>query len=327
MAAGRGNWEEVKSRMAGLEDDPTIHFVGNRFSSIFEKAIEGTHLDDIDLECSIVLSYWDTYFGELPALPDWMEDARVLRVIEKTAINPLSNKKKMPKMLAEAGKSYVAPPTYESIEEAETHAGGEVSIWFFKSAYGTAGKNMFCVSTDDLSEAELPEHHVIQAGVQNLALIDGKKFTTRIYVLIWNGATYLYDNGFLMIHGTVYDETSTDYAVQIDHVGYANPDGPVKMQQLVHYDDYEKFAPKFTELIREIDPIFAEAKAASDRDSYILLGIDILLQASGDIKLIEINTFPNFLHTPEITDEVNIPFFIAAIKTMLDCEIDSLQKV
>lgn len=313
--------------MASLQDEPTIHFVGNRFSSIFEKAIAGTHLDGTDLQCSIVLSYWDTYFGELPALPDWMRDARVLKVIEKTAINPLSNKKKMPKMLAEAGKSYVAPPTYDSIDEAETDAGGEVSIWFFKSAYGTGGKNMFCVSSDDLSETDLPQHHVIQAGVENLALIDGKKFTTRIYVLIWNGATYLYDNGFLVIHGTAYDETSTDYAVQIDHVGYDNPDGPVKMQQLVHYADYEKFAPKFTELIREIDPIFAEAKAASDRDSYILLGIDILLQASGDIKLIEINTFPNFLHTPEITEEVNIPFFIAAIKTMLDCEIDSLQKV
>ena len=325
--AGGGNWEEVKSRMASLEDKPTIHFIGNRFSSIFEKAIAGIGFADIDLQCPVILSYWDTYFGELPALPAGMKDARVLRVIEKTAINPLSNKKKMPKMLAEAGKSHVAPPTYDSIDEAMTHAGEEVSIWFFKSAYGTGGMNMFCVSTDDLSETELPQHHVIQAGVQNLALIDGKKFTTRIYVLIWNGATYLYDNGFLMIHGIAYNEASTDYKVQIDHLGYDNPDGAVKMKQLVNYEEYEKFAPRFTELIREINPIFAEAKAASDRDSFILLGIDILLQASGDIKLIEINTFPNFLHTPEITDGLNIPFFIAAIKTMLDCEVDSLQKV
>jgi hypothetical protein len=313
--------------MTSQEQQPAVHFVGNRFKSIFEKAIDSARIREINPTPPVVLTYWDTYFGELPALDDWMKGARVLRVIEKTAINPLSNKKKMPKMLAAAGKAHVAPPTYDSTDEAVAHAGDPVSIWFFKSAYGTGGKNMFCVTTDDLSETELPQHHVIQAAVKNLALIDGKKFTTRIYVLIWNGATYLYNNGFLVIHGTAYDETSTDYTVQIDHVGYDNPDGPVKMQQLVHYDDYERFAPRFTELVREIDPIFADAKAASDRDSYILLGIDILLQASGDIKLIEINTFPNFLHTPEITEQVNVPFFEAALLTMLGYEVNTLRPV
>ena len=313
--------------MTSEEQQPALHFVGNRFKNIFEKAIGSARNKAINPTPPVVLTYWDTYFGELPALDDWMKGARVLRVIEKTAINPLSNKKKMPKMLAAAGKAHVAPPTYDSSDEAVAHSGDLVSIWFFKSAFGTGGKNMFCVSTADLSETELPPHHIVQAGVPNLALIDGKKFTTRIYVLIWNGATYLYDNGFLMIHGIPYDAASTDYRVQIDHVGYENPDGPIKMQQLVNYVDYKKFAPRFAKLIRDIDPIFVDAKAASDRDSYILLGIDILLQASGDVKLIEINTFPNFLHTPEITEQVNVPFFEAALLTMLGYEVDTLKPV
>lgn len=304
-----------------------VHVVGNRFKSIFEKAVASVRLPAIDAQHPVVLSYWDTYFGQVPSLDDSMSDARVLRVIDKTAVNPLANKKKMPQMLADAGRAHVAPPTYNSIEEALAHVGDKVPIWFFKSAYGTGGKGMFCVSADELSEVELPQNYVIQAGVQNLALIDGKKFTTRIYVLIWNGRSYLYENGFIVIHGAAYDEASTDYDVQIDHLGYDNPDGPVQMQQLVNYSEYLKFAPRVAELVKEIDPIFVDAKAASDRDSYILLGIDVLLQESGDIKLIEINTFPNFLHTPEITEEVNVPFFMAAIKTMFDCDVDSLQKI
>lgn len=318
-----GEQFQINSR----DQRPAVHFVGNRFTNIFEKAMGSARINAIDLERPVLLTYWDTYFGQLPALENWAKEARVLRVIEKTAINPLSNKKKMPKMLADTGRAHLSPPTYDSVDEALGYVGEEVSIWFFKNAYGTGGKDMFCVLADDLSEAELPQHHVIQAGVQNLALIDGRKFTTRIYVLIWNGCTYLYDNGFLMIHGIPYDEASTDYRVQIDHVGYENPDGPIKMQQLVNYVDYKKFAPRFTELIRDIDPIFVDAKAASDRDSYILLGIDILLQASGDIKLIEINTFPNFLHTPEITEQVNVPFFEAVLLTMLGYEVNTLKPV
>ena len=130
-----------------------------------------------------------------------------------------------------------------------------------------------------------------------------------------------------MIHAEIYDEASTDYRVQIDHAGYDNPDGPVKMQQLIDYSEYSTFEPRFLALLREIEPIFADAKEASSRDDYILLGIDLLLRKSGDIKLVEINTFPNFVHTQEITEHVNIPFFVAAIKTMLGCRAASLKAI
>ncbi len=36
-------------------------------------------------------------------------------------------------------------------------------------------------------------------------LINGRKFTTRIYALLWNQTIYLYSNGFLIIHGVTYD--------------------------------------------------------------------------------------------------------------------------
>ena len=176
---------------------------------------------------------------------------------------------------------------------------------------------MYCVANEHLDGAALPSDFVIQAGVRNLALIEGKKFTARIYVLIWYGQVFLYRNGFLMVHAELFDEASTDYAVQIDHFGYEKPDSPVKMQQLMQYKEYDAVMDRYLDLIKRIKPVLAGTIKASSQSSYILLGIDTLIQTDGNVKLIEINTFPNFVHTPEIINQVNIPFFKAAIRTML----------
>ena len=307
-------------------EDPTskLRFVGNRFSRLFEKAIDTLEPPGIQTLRPVVLTYWDTYYGPRPPLDGVLNDTRILELIDKKKINPLANKRKLPELLAKAEVEHVAPVTYASHEAAMAHVGGRVPIWFFKNVYGTGGKDMFCVASEDLGKTSLPKNFVIQAGVQNLALIDDKKFTTRVYVMIWDGRLFFYENGFLMIHAAKYESSSADYEVQIDHSGYAKPGSAVKMQQLVNYSEYNFFAPKLRELIQTIAPIFSDAKAAAGKNSYILLGIDTLLQANGDVQLIEVNTFPNFVHTTEIIDKVNVPFFKSALLTMLGTKVDSL---
>ena len=304
-----------------------IYFVGNRFSQLFERTIDqlnGEFRGSID---PTILRYWDTYFGPAPSLPEDKAEWRVLDLIAKKTINPLANKRQLPALLTEFGVDAVAPATYLAPEQAMAHEGEPVAIWFCKSIYGTGGKNMFCVANEDLEKTELPPNFVIQAGVRNIALIDGKKFTSRIYVLIWNGQVFLYRNGFLMVHAAPFDEGSTDYTVQIDHFGYDQPDSPIKMYQLGNYPAYEEVFEQYVRLIKTVKPVFAATLAESSKDSYILLGIDTLIQTDGSVKLIEINTFPNFVHTPEIIDQVNIPFFKAAIRTMLGENIPALIKV
>lgn len=303
---------------------PELRFVGNRFSRLFEKAIDTLEPSVIETSRSVVLTYWDTYYGPRPPLEDVLSDTRILQVVDKAAINPLANKSKLPELLAKAGLEHVAPVTYASHEAAMAHVGERVPIWFFKNIYGTGGKDMFCVASEDLGKTSLPKNFVIQAGVQNLALIEDKKFTARVYVMIWDGRIFFYENGFLMIHAAKYESSSTDYEVQIDHFGYEKPGSNVIMRQLVNYSEYNVYAPKLRELIQVMAPIFSDAKAAADKNSYILLGIDTLLQANGGVQLIEINTFPNFVHTTEIIDKVNIPFFKSALLTMLGKRVGSL---
>ena len=313
--------------MKTADETPPIVCVANRFASLFERAVQEVKREGVEASSATLLRYWDTYYGPAPSLAEENANWHILDVIPKKIINPLANKRQLPALLTEAGIHDVSPATYLSVEEALNHQGEAVSIWFFKSIYGTGGKNMYCVANEYLDGSELPSNFVIQAGVRNLSLIDGKKFTARIYVLIWHGRVFLYRNGFLMVHAELFDEASTDYAVQIDHFGYEKPDSRVKMKQLMQYEQYDAVMGRYLDLIKRIKPVLADTIKASSQSSYILLGIDTLIQTDGNVKLIEINTFPNFVHTSEIIDQVNVPFFKAAIRTMLGESIPTLIEV
>ena len=289
----------------------------NRATHIFQHAIN--QLDPILIKKAqpICFTYWDTYGDSHPDLTDLSDATRVLKLIDRRITNPLANKAALAQALMDHNLESLAPKTYFTVHDAVDHKGEPTPIWFIKNAYGTGGKGMQCVANNDLANIDLKTNHIIQAGVTELALFEGKKFTVRVYCLVWRHKIYLYQNGFLVVHGVAYDPDSTDYRVQIDHTGYQNANGHVKMIQLLNYPDYARCYPSIKTLIKHLSPVLEDTRLAADDSSYTLLGIDVLLRNDGSARLLEINTVPNFIHTYEIINHVNIPFFTAALRTML----------
>jgi D-alanine-D-alanine ligase-like ATP-grasp enzyme len=67
---------------------------------------------------------------------------------------------------------------------------------------------------------------------------------------------------------------------------------------------------------------------ASSVDRYALLGVDLLLQRSGAIKIVEVNTMPNFIHSPQIIRDVNVPLFADILaRVVLDVERPGLMPI
>ncbi len=61
----------------------------------------------------------------------------------------------------------------------------------------------------------------------------------------------------------------------------------------------------------QLKPVLADVLSASSEAHYAALGLDVLLDNTGGLRLIEINTFPNFTHTDSINSRVNVPFVIS----------------
>ncbi|MEQ9464452.1 MAG: 2OG-Fe(II) oxygenase [Haliea sp.] len=299
----------------------------NRASAIFASALKALGADIEALQEPVCFTYWDTYGNQPLPTRDRVAGERLIRLLDRRVSNPLAHKGTLAKLLRERGAGHLAPPTYDSIADALAAAADDTAVWYFKSVYGTGGKGMFCVAHGDLEQQVLPRDFILQAGVRDIELDAGRKFTTRIYLLVWGGELYFYGNGFTVTHGREYAPDSTDYAVQIDHRGYENANSAVKIAPGLGNPTFRRFLPALRQLAQALAPVLADCLRASDRDSYLLLGVDTLLCRDGTVKLIEINTAPNFIHSPEVNAEVNVPFFEAVIRTLLGGGDRALEKI
>ena len=300
-----------------ISESPLMPIIANRARDIFKQAIN--QLDPVLIKQAhpACFTYWDTYGHSAPDLSDIDDKTAVFKLIERRITNPLANKGQLAQLLQTHQLEHLAPKTFFNVEQAIAYDAPDSSLWFIKHIFGTGGKDMRCLRKKDLKTIALEKDQIIQEGVTQLSLLNGRKFTVRIYCFIWNQKIYLYKNGFLVVHGADFDPNSTDYKVQIDHTGYHKSDGQVKLVPLINYADYNRYYPLIKELVSNLQPILESTRHASSPLDYTMLGMDVLLREDDSVRLLEINTVPNFIHSREIIERVNIPFFKAAISAML----------
>lgn len=276
----------------------------NRAAELFEQAAASIAGDMKGIPAPPVFSYWCKYYGENPD-----ESAGSVKLIERSIYNTLESKSALNKLVKVHRVAELFPATYTRVSEALAHT-GKVGVWFVKPAHLSGGRGIQVVAAENLSGFDLPRHHIIQEGIENIALIQGKKFTCRIYVFIWNKGLYHFDEGFALIHAPAFRSGSTDYAVQVDHRGFQEDrEGGVRMVPLSALDIGPRILDRSARAVLKLRPVFDQALAASSALEYIILGIDLLLLNNGEIRFIEINAIPNFIHSPQVNEQVNVPLF------------------
>ena len=69
-----------------------------------------------------------------------------------------------------------------------------------------------------------------------------------------------------------------------------------------------------TELLDEVRQ--ASVAGAYEKNAFAVLALDTLLTKSGDLKLLRIHTFPNFITTAQIDADVHVPLFEDVLRVM-----------
>lgn len=295
-------------------DSPRLQLFTNRASRLFAKAAESVE-PLLPANKLWRFSYWSEFYG---ANPDAQPDD--IRLVEKEVVNQLENKGWVARRVIERGLESLFPRSCFSTAEALIYK-DDCPLWFSKPVHLSGGRGIECLASNDLMEYELPNANILQQGIQKLALIDGRKFTARVYVLVWNKQLWLFDEGFVLLHGVPFDPESVDYEVHVDHRGYDKADSPVEMRLLTSLIDFEQRWSTIQAATSSLKPLFQEVLSASSHNRYLLLGIDFLLQKDGGLQFIEVNAIPNFVHSHSINNQLNIPFFTEALKQI--CELEA----
>lgn len=291
--------------------------LANRAQRIVDQAREQVAELALNHPEPVCFTHWDTFGGSICPLDGLAANTRILQLVNRKLSNPLAHKGRLPQQLEGLGLSDLVPLTLDTAAAARELNLPANAVWFVKPVFGTAGKGMQCIRHEQLEAFELPQHHVLQQSVADLQLKNGHKFTTRIYLLLTDGKVFLYRNGFTITHAQPYRADSTDYAVQIEHAGYTDAGSAVRMTPGSQDTHFQSAFGQLESFAGRLVPLLRECACACGKDQYLLLGVDVLLTGENGVKLIEINTMPNFIHTDEINREVNVPFFTAVMRTLL----------
>lgn len=292
------------------QDKPGLQIFVNRASRLFNAAVGNIQAELVLSNRSVRFSYWATFYGDNP-------DARPedIQLIEDKSISEIENKARVARKLKEKKVTGLFPMTCFSTEEAIEHK-DVCSLWFSKPVHLSGGRGIECIPSGQLADYSLPGHSILQAGVSDLFLMEGKKFTGRIYLLIWNKRCYVFDDGFILLHGPQFDADSDSYDIHVNHAGYEKADSDIEMRLMSSLPDFHLWKKRIDEQAEKLAPVIDNQLEASGQNRYLLLGVDLLLQNSGQVQFIEINGIPNFVHTQMVNRQLNIPFFEHSIRLM-----------
>ena len=69
-------------------------------------------------------------------------------------------------------------------------------------------------------------------------------------------------------------------------------------------------------LVIQVRPLLSEVEAECTNGAFAVLALDTLLTKAGDLKLIRVHTFPNFITTGPIDADVHVPLFEDILRVM-----------
>ncbi|MEQ8313371.1 MAG: hypothetical protein RIC17_04570 [Gammaproteobacteria bacterium] len=268
---------------------------------------------------NLMFTYWDSYYGPLPRF-DRSLYKYCFRVLPRDVTNPIDDKGQLGEILN--ARSDLFPLTFSrpaDIPYIKAHPEG---LWFVKNRHGAGGKQVSCHKYRELENIRLQPNDVLQQALVDVDLINGRKYTIRCYLLIWNGQCYLHRHWYKVIHGEAYDRNSTDYAVQVSlRYSGGGTEFAAVTPALADESEQAMFAElkrSNTKIIRELPFLMAE----SDREQYTILGCDFVVEANSRAKLIEINAYPNLVHLDHsVANEVIYPMIRDTVSTLVSNEV------
>ena len=298
----------------------SLRVLANRADVLWQRAVKTLKARDNHFP-AVHLSYWDRYGNKpQPPAPNGWSGPR-FKTVERSVLNPLSDAGKVATKMGELGFGDRVPKTYTSVQDALNEQPKADDLWFIRSQFRGANDKTLCLPTPIMAAATVPSGHLLQKAVDGLALIDQHKFTARLYMVALAGQLMCFEESVVFVHGAAYAPNDANHASQVDNRSYRDAGSHIKLvpgSQTLHAETLAKaakaLASDMTGLLDEV----RQASVAGDTEgqAFAILALDTLLTKSGDLKLLRIHTFPNFITTAQIDADVHVPLFEDVLRVM-----------
>ena len=204
----------------------------------------------------------------------------------------------------------VVPRTFDTAAAAFKTLSADPSaskVVFVKDVNGAGGLDIVCKQVSSLERYKLSPDAIIQEGATDFALVDGRKWTIRAYVVVHGGRLYVsrHFNGFK--HPSRYNPDADAADLEQQHISNGNTNAHVKAKSFADVggrlmgpsdlEDADVWTEALIDATRQMAQMYEAMVAATADDPYRyhIFGVDAIPRTSGTVQIIEVNPFPNLV--------------------------------
>lgn len=206
----------------------------------------------------------------------------------------------------------VIPESYTSYDDFIENTQPDKSLWFLKLSTYDCGGGVYPFKAerkglDKIKNKLDKDDYVIQRGITDLLLYDGRKFDVRVHVIIdKQGNVYVCKDGVMRISWKKYSSCSCKkHQLTNGSLG-------VEAKMTNKYGNWSKLYVKVKSALRKIMKIMLKYR---DPDGFALLGVDFIFDKNMNAWLLEINTYPNLYYEQ---DQQLQPYLNMMLEGLLD---------
>ncbi len=220
-----------------------------------------------------------------------------LQCFEPHVTRALRCKRQLALNLQAAGCEWIGPDSCADLDSFTERDDGD-ALWFVKLSGSTESRDIFCYR-DHRRVAERAagfgrKVYVIQKGVEDPVLVDGRKTTLRVIALAARGAVWVYGEAMFKTQLEPYRGDATDAAVQFDH----------SRAERRSSDEFPLFARIFddikTRTAHAFEAVAGQFSIHPDRNRFQVFGLDFVISESRGPLLIEVNDWPDISSSAQL---------------------------
>ena len=247
------------------------------------------------VDSPVDLAMWDRRAGQACTAQ--------IQTFPRSATNALDNKRDLYVELARHGQASLMPATFPDVARIESSDLEASRLYFLKEIYSTAGKGIRCLRGDallaEVASLRAPTRHIVQRNVADPVLLDGRKTTLRVFVVLLHDlSAYIYGEALGIIHSQDYDPADTDADVHVLH----------HAAKYFSYADSDFFAQTFPAIresaYRTLRCYFGGLTGPWRKGTYQIFGFDYVIDTDLRPFLIEVNAYPNLWGVAQIEIDI-----------------------
>ena len=298
-----------------MSDGFLLKVFSNKNSRLFEEA--GNHvLKEFSGSKDQVGIIYNDFNADPKMVDSWQKETKGMSVYH---VAPRSKTLRMDAKVLFAKKmkdSQFVPKTYFSFDEIPADT-PENALFFVKKNGSTGSRGVDVHPYSAMKDLDYTER-VVQENMTAPDLYDDKRYKIRAYVVLHDKNVFLFNKSFATVASEDFKDTVSDVEQEVlrkMHVIFQTSGTKFILSE--ELDKFEQIQQNMLVACKDFKNVYKDEIKRIEPNEFVILGFDFVVDADGNVQIIEINHRSNYAHPKLMENKVDVPLLKNLYKLLI----------